>query len=63
VEASFKQWSRDNGFDFPDSLDGNRSGYFTDVHKDNAAISLNDVERKENLEKNAKVRRSLLDDF
>ena len=63
VEASFQQWSRDNGFGFPDILDGDRSGYFTDVHKDHAAILLNGVERKENVEKNAKVRRSILDDF
>ena len=62
IEASFQSWSRSNGFGFPDFLDGDTSGYFTDVHKDPAAIFERSYDRRENLEKNAKVRRSIFDE-
>ena len=62
VETSFQSWSRNNGFGFPDFLDGDTGGYFTDVHKDPEAIFKTSKDRRENLEKNAKVRRSIFDE-
>ena len=62
VEESFQSWSRCNGFGFPDFLDGDTSGYFTDVHKNPDTIMTKGNERRENLERNAKVRRSIFDE-
>ena len=61
VESSFQSWSSENGFGFPNLLDGDTSGYFTDAHKSPTDIKIKIYERRESLERSAKVRRNIFD--
>lgn len=61
LEECFNDWSEENGFIVPSMLDGDKTGYFTDMHKDSTVKKMLSESRLNNLEKNKHVRRSILD--
>ena len=60
VEKCFNEWCKDNGFDIPSALDGDKSGYFTDAHKSSEMKKEMSQNRSDSLQGNLKVRRSIL---
>ncbi|XP_065070668.1 deoxynucleoside triphosphate triphosphohydrolase SAMHD1-like [Rhopilema esculentum] len=60
VEKCFNEWCKDNGFDIPSALDGDKSGYFTDAHKSSEMKQEMRQNRSISLQGNLKVRRSIL---